>query len=245
MLPADVALALLVNRTTQAFTQNPPTYMTYRERSHITVPSLGRSQDIDRTIAVRVADDYAVMHDLPQGARRVGQAFPVLAYFDPLSAFGFTYYANLKLVRIQVTQGQLWQFPIPAADPSVDVVLPYNTYFACSYAPDSTDARLHIVSQPTSLMHGFYPSDVLEDPQTQLPSRIEMRDTESDMVMSFDFGIVNGHWMMTDGTFTQTQHVGMMTFQVVAQTTFDDFAFPLEPPDPQLAGSPSPSPSPT
>src|SRR5580658_7267372 len=98
MIPPDVAFALLINRTTASYEANPPVYMTYTERTHVQVTSLGRTQDINRSIAVRIADDYAIMRDLPDGGARTGQAFPIVAYFDPLSVFGFSWFANLKRV---------------------------------------------------------------------------------------------------------------------------------------------------
>ena len=57
MTTADLALALLINRTSAYYAANPPTYMTYTEHTHVNAPTLGRSQDIDRSIAVRVADN--------------------------------------------------------------------------------------------------------------------------------------------------------------------------------------------
>ncbi|MBV8332135.1 MAG: hypothetical protein JO192_05305, partial [Candidatus Eremiobacteraeota bacterium] len=53
MVPADVAFAVLINRTSQYFTDHQPQYMTYTERTHVTAPAVGRSQDINRSIAVR------------------------------------------------------------------------------------------------------------------------------------------------------------------------------------------------
>ena len=99
MLPPDLAFALLINRTTDYYQAHPPVYMTYVEHTHVTAPTLGRAQDINRSIAVRIADNFAVMQDLPDGGHRTGQAFPIVAYFDPLSAFQFSYFANLKRVE--------------------------------------------------------------------------------------------------------------------------------------------------
>ncbi len=106
MILPDVALALLIDRTAAYYRQNPAAYMTYTEHTHVSAPSLGRAQDINRSVAVRVADDYAVMRDLPNGSERTGQAFPIIAYFDPLSEFQFRYFANLKRVDITIVSGQ-------------------------------------------------------------------------------------------------------------------------------------------
>src|SRR5580704_1565112 len=120
MIPADLAFAILINRTSDFYQANPPTYMTYTERTHVTAPSLGRAQDINRSVAVRVADNFAVMRDLPNGGPRTGQAFPIIAYFDPLSAFQFSYFANLKRVDITLQRGAPLTLAIPQPDPSVN-----------------------------------------------------------------------------------------------------------------------------
>ena len=161
MTTADLAFALLINRTSQYYAANPPAYMTYVEHTHVNAPTLGRTQDIDRSIAVRVADNYAVMKDLPNGSERTGQAFPIVAYFDPLSAFTFSYFANLKRVDITLQRGAPLTLAIPAADPNVNVLVPYNSYWAARYAPDSSDAALHLLIEPTPRVRvGFHPSEV-------------------------------------------------------------------------------------
>jgi len=246
MMTADLAFALLINRTSAYYQANPPTYMTYVEHTHVSAPSLGRAQDIDRSIAVRVADNYAVMKDLPNGEERTGQAFPIASYFDPLSNFKFSYFANLKRVDITLDRGAPFYLTIPPPDPSVNVVVPYNSFWAASYAPDSTASALHLLIEPTPrVQNGLYPSEVVEDAATQLPSHIEMRVAgASDEAFSLDYSVIDGHWVIVHGTFTQTMHVAFLTYKVVADVTFRNIAFPSEPPDPRLAGTPLPSSSP-
>jgi hypothetical protein len=246
MLP-DVALALLINRAADAYEQNPPAYMTYTEHTHVAAPSLGKTQDINRSIAVRVADDYAVMRDLPDGAWRTGQAFPIVADFDPFSGFSFDYFANLKRVDIMLKTGKLYRLEPPAADPSVDAVVPYNSFWAARYAPDSTDDAIHVLLDPTARSRGgLYPSEVIEDPQTHLPSHIELRTAGGDdMTIALDYKVIDGHWVIVHGTFSETQHVVFLNFKAIADVTFDDIAFPAEAPDPRLAGTPLPEASPT
>ena len=247
MILPDVALALLIDRTTDYYQQNAPTYMTYTEHTHVTAPSLGRSQDIDRSIAVRIADDFAVMRDLPNGEWRTGQAFPIVAYFDPFSGFDFGYFANLKRVDITLQLGRPWVFSTPEPDPGVDAVVPYNSYFAARYAPDSAPDAIHVLIDPTARARGgFYPSEVVEDPQTHLPSHVVMRIAGGDdMTIALDYKVIDGHWVITHGTFSETQHAVFLTFKVIADVTFDDIAFPTEPPDPRLAGTPAPQGSPS
>lgn len=247
MLPPDIALAQLINRTAAAYVQNAPAYITYRERTHISAQSLGRTQDINRTVQVRQADNYAVMQDLPQGAVRVGQAFPIIPYFDPLGqGFGFSWFANLKNVQIDLQRMQVGEWPIPAPDPSVSMFVPYASFWVPSYLPDSTQDRLHIRIEPTAAYTGdLYVSEVLVDSRTQLPSHIELQSRRDQEVIAMDYQVVDGHWIITHATYTAPQHFGPLSFTIVSDTTYDEITFPAAAPDPRLAGTPVPSPSPT
>jgi len=241
MILPDVALALLVNRTAAYYQQNPPVYMTYTEHTHVNAPSLGRTQDINRSVAVRVADNYAVMRDLPDGGERTGQAFPIVAYFDPISGFSFSYFANMKRVDITLKRAAPIVLATPEPDPDVNVLVPYNSYWAASYAADSTDDALHLLIDPTARAQGgFYPSEIIEDPATHLPSHIMMRIAGTDdMTIALDYKVIDGHWVIVHGQFSATQHAIFLTFKVIADVTFDDIAFPATAPDPRLAGTAS------
>lgn len=245
MLPPDLALVQLINRTAAAYMSNPPAYITYREATHVTA-SIGRSQDINRYVAVRQADDYAVMQDLPRGAQRIGQAFPIIPYFDPLAGFSYSWFANLKRVDITVKRyaPTLWQLPAP--DPGVNAVMPYVSFWAPSYAADSTPARLHLQVAPTPALPSgdLYPADIVEDPQTGLPSHIEIRFIGDPTTISLDYQTIDGHWVITHARYTAPQHFGPMTFTVVSDTTYSDMTFPAAPPDPRLAAAPVPSATP-
>jgi hypothetical protein len=246
MMTADLALSLLINRTSAFYQANPPVYMTYLEHTHVSAPTLGRAQDIDRSIAVRIADNFAVMQDLPNGGQRAGQAFPIVAYFDPFSNFGFGYFANLKRVDITLQRGTPYVFPIPQEDPSVNAVVAYNSYWATRYASDSTPAAVHLLIDPTPrVRHGLYPFEVVEDSNTHLPAHIEMRAIEGDESFALDYKVIDGHWVIVHGTFTATQHAAFLTFKVVADVTFSKIAFPAQAPDPRLAGTPMPAASPS
>lgn len=235
MISPDLALAQLVNRTAAAYVQRAPVFVTFRERTHVTVPSLGRSQNIDRTEKVRVGDDYALMQDLPDGGLRRGQAFPIIPYFDPFSAFDFGYYANLKRIDITLKRGAPVYFTMPASDPAVTTIVPYNAFWAPDYAPDSTADRLHLLITPTARVgSGFYPSEIREDAITRLPARIVMRTTSDDEVITLDFTVLENHWMISHGIFSATERTGPLKFQVIAEVTYDQYAFPPTAPDPSL-----------
>ena len=246
MLPPDLAFAMLINRTSQYFSDHQPQYMTYTERTHVTAPAAGRSQDINRSVSVRVADNFAVMKDLPNGSERTGQAFPILSSFDAFSGFNFSWFANLKRVDIDVKLGRPWYFQIPAADPSVNAVVAYFSYWGVRYAPDSSEDALHLTVVPTpGYKYYFYPSDVVEDAQTHLPSHIELRSNQSDEMMAFDYKVIDGHWVMTHATWSATEHAFVFTSKVIADVTFDDIAFPAAAPDARLAGTPAPTGAPS
>lgn len=242
MVSADIALALLVNRTGQAYNAAPPAYIAYTERTHITA-SIGRTQDINRSVVVRNADNFAVMQDLPHGAVRTGQAFPIIPYFDPLGAFDFSYFANLKLVTITVDRKGAFFYQLPPPDPGVSLQVPYFAQFVPSYAPDSTGDAPHITIAPTARLPGntFYPSDIVVDPTTGLPAHIEMREGSSDMTIALDYKVLQGHWTVVHGVFSATEHVLIFgSFKVVADVTYDDITFPATVDDPRLATTPAP-----
>lgn len=246
MIPPDLALALLINRTADFYRANPPVYMTYTELTHVSATSVGRTQDINRSVMVRIADDFAVMKDLPNGSERTGQAFPIVAYFDPFSQFGFSWFANMKRVDITLQRGAPLVLATPEPDPTVNMLVPYNSFWACHYAPDSSEAAIHLTIDPTPRVtnNSFYPSDVVEDPQTHLPSHVEMRTKGTDETLALDFKVIDGHWVIVHGRWSGTQHAAIFTLNVVADVNFNDIAFPAEPPDPRLAGTPAPTASP-
>lgn len=246
MTGADLALAALINRAAQAYTYHQPTYMTYNEYSHI--EGFGQKRDINRFIAVRVADDFAVMRDLPAGGENVGEAFPMIPFFDAFSTFRFCYTApNTKKIDIIFVPGSAQYFKMPDPDPSVDAVAPYFSWIAPRYAPDSTDTAQHFINDPTPRTKNFlYASDVVEDADSQLPAHVTLKQNNGDMEIGLDYAMVQGYWMVTRGTYTATEHTYIgFSFKVTATTTFSDFTFTDTAPDPRLAGPPSPHPSAT
>jgi hypothetical protein len=244
MIPPDLALVQLINRTATAYVQNAPMYITYTERTHVS-SNIGRTQDINRFVEARQPDNYAVMQDLPQGAVRVGQAFPVIPYFDPLAGFSYSWYANLKRVDITIKRVTPGLWPVAPADPGVNAVVPYISFWDPSYAPDSTDTHVHFQVAPTpSLPSGdLYPADIVVDPQTQLPSHIEIRFNGDPTVVDLDYQMLQGHWTLTHARYSAPQHVGPFNFTVTSDTDYLNIAFPATAPDPRLAGTPAPTPT--
>ena len=237
MVSADVALAQFANRTAAAYTNGAPVYMTYRERTHFTIPRYGFQREIDRLVKVRVADDVAVMQDLPQGSVRIGQAFPVIPYIDPFSAVDVAYFANLKRVDISVKRNPPYVFPLPDPDPAVNAVVAYSTFWAPAFAPDSSDSRIHLLVTPTPRWPDglYYPADVIEDPATHLPARAVLVQKGSDATATLDYAEIGGHLVIARGSFASTQRAGPLSLRVTAETDFDQFVFASAAPDPRIA----------
>jgi hypothetical protein len=120
------------------------------------------------------------------------------------------------------------------------------SFWAPAYAADSTPDRLHFQVAPTpSLPHGdLYPANIVVDPQTQLPSHLEIRFAGDPTIIALDYQVIDGHWVITHAQYTAPQHYGLMNFTVVVNATYSDMAFPTQPPDPRLAGTPAPTPTP-
>jgi len=235
MIPPDLAFAQFCNQTAAAYVQNAPAYITYRERTHIPAPSLHREHEIDRYVMVRVKDNVAVMRDLPAGGTHNGPAFPIIPYFDPISAFSFGYFANLKRLDITLERAAPYYFNLPQPDTSVDATVYYLPFWKPSYLPNSNESAPHFSIQPIGQpSRAMYPSELDIDPGTHLPSHIEMRMIDDSMVIGLDYQVLQNHWILTHVTFTSTQSVMMMSFQVVADITYDQITFPQTSPDPSL-----------
>ncbi|MDQ6825989.1 MAG: hypothetical protein M3Z14_02150 [Candidatus Eremiobacteraeota bacterium] len=244
MVSADAALVQFVNNTTTYYTAHQPAYMTYRSRTHIAVPSLRREAEIDRHISVRVRDNFAIMRDLPQGSERQGQAFPVIAYFDPLAAsFRYEYPAFIRNFRINrdfaitLDRGTPLYFATPTPDPGITVVASYSRYYYPTFAADSSDAvpHLHLEVVPQDF-RGPYPSDIVMNTATNLPSQIRLRSTAADTVVTFDYALLEQHWIITHFSYEETQSAAIARVHFKTETTFDQFSFPVNAPDPRLAG---------
>ena len=243
MISADEALINLINRTTAAYVQNAPQYITYTEWT--TAHGAGRSKTINRFVAVRQADDFAVMKDLPDGGTSTGQAFPIIPYFDPLSSWSYSWFANLKNVAITLTRYPPAYWPTPPPQPPGVIGVTYVSFWAPSYTSDSTDRKLHLRVLPTPSLPNtaFYPYDITVDPATGLPSHIEVRFKGNDDAISLDYAVIQNHWVITHGSYTAPQHVGPLSFTVISDIVYKDIAFPQTPPDPRLASPPSPPPT--
>jgi len=236
MIPPDVALAQLVNTTARAFVQNAPAYITYREHTHITgTGTIRQERDINRFVQVRQSDNTAVMRDLPNGGESQGQAFPIIPYFNPFTAFSFSYFANLKQITITLTRAAPFTFALPQTSTDVDSTIFYIPFWKPSYAPGSTDAAPHFtIGLTTHQSRAAYLSDVVVDPQSHLPSHVVVKLEDDPTTITLDYATLEGHWVVTHGSMSTSQTVGIFSFHVVADTTFSDMTFPTTSPDSRI-----------
>lgn len=236
MVPPDVALAQLVNQTAKAYAANAPAYMTYREHTHITgTGTIRQERDINRFVQVRQSDNAAVMRDLPDGGESQGQAFPIIPYFDPFTAFSFSYFANLKQITITLTRAAPFTFALPGISTDVDATIFYIPFWKPSYAPGSTDAAPHFeITLTAPKPRAAYLSEVTVDPQTHLPAHVVVRLADDPTTITLDYAMLQGHWVITHGSMATSQSVGIFSFHVVADTTYTDMTFPTSSPDSRI-----------
>ena len=236
MIPADIAFAQLVNATAKAYVDNAPAYITYREHTHIVgTGTIRQDRDINRFVAVRQSDNTAIMRDLPNGGESQGQAFPIIPYFNPFTAFSFSYFANLKQISITLTRAASFTFALPQPSRDVDSTVFYIPFWKPAYAAGSSDAAPHFtVELTTHQTRAAYLSDIIVDPQSHLPSHVVVKLENDPTTISLDYAMLQGHWVITHGTMSTSQTVGVFSFHVVAETTYTDMAFPAASPDSRI-----------
>jgi len=236
MISPDIALAQLVNATAKAYAQNAPTYIAYREHTHIVGSgTIRQERDINRYVVVRQSDNAAVMRDLPNGGESQGQAFPIIPYFNPFTAFSFSYFANLKQITITLTRAAPFTFSLPVASKDVDATVFYIPFWKPSYAPGSSDAAPHLMIELANPQpKAAYLSDVVVDPQTHLPSHVVVKLQDDPTTITLDYAMLQGRWVITHGAMSTSQTVGIFSFHVVADTTYSDMSFPASSPDARI-----------
>lgn len=245
MITPDLAFQQAANAAAAVYA-SPPPYLTYHTVVHLDVPSLNKHRDVARSEVVRTQDGVAIMQDLPKGAERIGQAFPIIPTFDALSEFRVTYKmgahdaldAHVENVR-----------PLTYANvqSDADVVVKSLRYYYPKYAPDSSDApdgTTHITLTPLQTLLRNYTGDLFladlyVNNATHLPSRV-VYTGDHDRRFVVDYATVDGHWIVTHATWEETQygplHIGRV--HGTADITFDSFTFPQAAPDPRLTTLP-------
>jgi hypothetical protein len=240
VITADVAFRLAANAAAAQYAAAPP-YLQYHTRANVDVPALNRHKVIEREVETRTKDDHAVLQDLPNGQRQYGQSFPLIPTFDALSYFRLEYNGAQRDALSHVTLYAPITFTDShPANANVAVVATTLRYYYAQYAADTTDAVSHIVMQPLQTLtkgnnSDFYLHDVYVDTTTMLPTRVTYTGHD-DTELTFDYMMVQNHWLVDHAFYARTLHgplhIGSVHFTVDA--TFDQFAFPETPNDPQL-----------
>ncbi len=244
----DIAFTKCANAAAAAFF-NAPAYVVYRERARVRVPSLNRTNDVNRRVAVRTqkpdVKERAVAQDLPRGARTVlDHAFPLSPTFDAISYFRIYGGATLhSALEAYVEDVKPLTFAENAPASRADVVVQSLKYYYPKYADDSETAaqpNIHILLSPLpTLTNGnassLYLHEVFCRPETYLPSRVVYTGPD-DRLFAVDFETIEGHEVVKaarlEETFFAPLHIGRI--HAIVTVDFDEYAFPNEPPEPEL-----------
>jgi hypothetical protein len=258
MLPPEIAFQHAANTAAAVYAQAPP-FVTYRVATHVSAPSLGKNRDVIRDVAVRTADDLAVIQDLPQGANVLSHGFPVTPVFDALSYFQLSWKVGYHTeVSSYVHDVQPISYPTISHEGATVVVVNLKQYRA-TYADDSSDApdgRTHIHMVPYDFVKAqvanpddtFFLNDVVVDNSTGLPTSVTYTGGDNTL-FACDYGTEAGHWVVEHVHYETTLHGPLRIGQlhVIADAKFDDFKFPHDPPDPRLrpltVAAPAPAPA--
>jgi hypothetical protein len=199
-----------------------------------------------RAVSVRTSDDLAVLQDLPEGANQLAHGFPVTPVFDALSNFTLSWRVGAHMEMSSYVHDITPLTYQEQAGSGADVVVFRLRQYKADFAADSSDApdgKTHItlgpfdfvkqqVLQPDST---FFLSDLYIDNANGLPAEVRYAGG-ADIVFVVDYGLVQGHWLVTHGHYEETLHgpLHLGRMHVIADVDYDDFKFPTDPPDPRL-----------
>jgi len=200
-----------------------------------------------RAVKVRTRDDVAVIQDLPQGKNQLGHGFPVTPAFDALSYFTLSWRVGAhQEVSAYVHDVTPLEYKDPTADHEADVVVIRLFAYRAGYAADSSDApdgRTHLTLSPFQFVVDknnpnttFYFSDVWVDNASGLPATVKFAGEGKQFTL--DYGSIEGHWLLKHIHYEETLRapLGIGFLHVIADSSYNDFTFPVAPPDQRLAG---------
>jgi hypothetical protein len=241
----DLAFQHCANAAAAIVEQAPP-FVTYRVATHVSVPALNRERDILRAVSVRTRDDSAVIVDLPNGGTQVGRGFPITPSFDALSNFVLHWKIGIHQdVTSYVSDVEPLRYDSTTSD--ADVVVFRLRQYKAFYAKDSSDApdgKTHVTLEPYDYVkkqaakpdNTFYLADLYIDNSSGLPTEVTYTGGD-DIRFTIDYGTFAGHWLIQHVHYEETLHgplrVGRLHFS--ADAIYDEFAFPVNAPDPRLA----------
>jgi len=241
----DIAFQQCANVAAATVAKAPP-FVTYRVTTHVGAAALGKERDVIRAVMVRTSDDLAVIQDLPAGANALGHGFPVTPSFDALSTFTLSWRVGTHMdLSAYVHDVKPLTYPdLPNGE--ADVVVFRLRQYRAEFASDSSDANpgtTHITLEPYDFVKRqtvrpdatFFLSDLRIDNATGLPSEIRYQGGD-DIVFDVQYGMRADHWLVTHAHYEQTLRgpLRIGRLHVVADATYEDFAFPERAPDPRL-----------
>jgi len=239
----DVVFQHCANVAAALYAAAPP-YVTYHVSTHAVAPSLHRTKDVFRDVAVRTRDDVAIVQDLPRGANVVSHGFPLTPVFDALSYFTLTWkvgaHGEFSSYVHDVTPLTYDEHPNSTADVVVVRLRAYKVEFAAD-SSDAPDGKTHLALTPYDFTKNqggeetFFLNDVVIDNATSLPVSVKYVGGD-DKQFVIDYGPVAGHWVVTHAHYEETLHgpLHIGRLHVIADAVFDNFTFPADPPDPRL-----------
>ena len=226
-----------------------PPFVTYRVRTHVSAPTIGKERDVDRSVMVRTRDDLAVIQDLPRGGNALGHGFPVTPSFDALSSFTLSWRVGAHTEVSSYVHDVTPLTYADTADATADVVVVRLRQYKAEYAADSSDApdgKTHITLVPYDFVRRqtvrpdstFFLSDLVVDNATGLPLEVRYQGG-NDIVFDVSYGMREEHWLVTHAHYEETLHgpLRIGRLHVSADAAYDDFAFPTTAPDPRLGAN--------
>ncbi|GAC1305317.1 MAG: hypothetical protein NVSMB21_06830 [Vulcanimicrobiaceae bacterium] len=246
----DIAFQRAANAAA-AEIERAPAFVTYRVVTHVSAPAIGKHREVERSVAVRTSDDLAVLQDLPRGANTLAHGFPITPSFDALSYFTLSWKVGAHMEFSSYVHDVTPLRYAENAPSQADVVVFRLRQYRAEYAPDSSDAangRTHIVLVPYDFVkrlaarpdNTFYLSDIVVDNATHLPTSVRYKGGD-DIDLTVDYAQATGHWVVSHAHYEETLrgplHIGRL--RVIADATYDAFAFPASAPDPRLIPAPA------
>jgi hypothetical protein len=247
MITPDIAFEQCSNAAAAAYRARPA-FVTYRVSTHVSIPSMKRERDIERSVMVRTSDDRAIVQDLPKGRSQITHAFPILPTFDALAYFTLTGTVNMRDALesyVHDVTPLTYDDTQTTKKSDADVVVIRLRAYKATYAPDSStapDGLTHLLLEPYQFVEqsaskdNFFFNDLVCSNATKLPTHVAFAGTD-DLAFAVDYTVADGNWVVNHAHYEQTQFAPMRIGRVhaVVDSNFSDFAFPTTAPDPRLA----------
>jgi hypothetical protein len=240
--PVDTFIAIS-NATAALYAKCPP-FATYHVRTELTF--FFQNQVFERDVAVRMADQVALVKDSGSGKVSLSTPFPAPPNFEPLSEYaihGF-FFPSLDF-RI----ANLSPLTFRDAPTHADAVSRSVHGYSVLFADDSSPELGHLKLKPTSAAVALKPhlTDVYYVPSTLVPTRI-IAAGQDHLYIDARYQLIDGNWMLHKLDFMRYWNEDSLMDPVVVGTftaAYDHYAFSETAPDPRLVPANPPPASPT